>query len=120
MYEPFLNNFVRSKYYGALFVNKFTFPLISFSVMKMSSEKNYKPWNSKSDAAKHLEELLVTGELDPNTPPKKVYVNDPMFHRYNLNSFRAAYAKLKSKLGIHVRGPVGKSLLQLHFQKNAP
>ena len=62
-------------------------------------------WSKSSKAAKFLKHALMSGEIDPNEPPRNIHASNPLFQEYSLATFRNNLTKLKTELGIHVRKP---------------
>ena len=64
---------------------------------------SFKRWSATSQEAKLLESKLKAGEIDPNEQPRDIYKRYSVFQKYKLDSFRAAYNKMKAKLGLRVQ-----------------
>lgn len=71
---------------------------------KTSATTATKRWNAASPAAMKLKDALMKGEIDANAKPKDVYTNDTDYHEYTMPQFRSNFNKLKTELGIHLRG----------------
>ena len=63
----------------------------------------YNRWNHSSKAGKMLEKGLATGEIDANLTPMQVYESNKECQKHPKASFRAAFARLRSKLGLFLR-----------------
>ena len=57
----------------------------------------YNRWNHSSKAGKMLEKGLATGEIDANLTPMQVYESNKEHQKHPKASFRAAFARLRSK-----------------------
>ena len=66
-------------------------------------DTKYQRWTNRSKAHSHLNEMFLTGEVDPTTMPKDLYDLHPVFQEFPLNSFRSAFNKMKNQYGINVR-----------------
>ena len=64
--------------------------------------KHYKRWDSNSEEAKHLLELLKPGEVGPSDRPKG-WTTYPIFQCFGLDAFRGGLNKLKGDLGLRVQ-----------------
>ena len=71
-------------------------------------KKEYKRWSHQSKAAQFLTNGLSTGDIDPNSRPKDVYKNNPIFHEYSDESFRSAWNRVKQALGCYVKRGTGE------------
>ena len=92
-------------------------PLSSSSlVLTTMPPKDSKPglkWNSRAKAQKILTDGLNNGSIDPNQKPKEVWESNTEFQKYLLPSFRAAFNRKKSDLGINLRAEGNKYLLSV-------
>ena len=70
---------------------------------KSIGEGGPKRWNKDSEAAQYLKKSLQQGDIDPNDQPKTIYDRYPIFHQYKLESFRQAFNKTKTELGLNLR-----------------
>ena len=63
-------------------------------------------WSCKSDVAKKLASGIISGDIDPNMPPKTVWESDPEFGKCKLSSFRAFLNREKARLGGFCTPPI--------------
>ena len=65
----------------------------------MSWNGKYPKWNGKSDAAKKLTAQVANGDIEPTSPPKTVWMSDPVCMDFPLANFRAALTRERAKAG---------------------
>ena len=63
------------------------------------------PFSKNSEAYKRMIEMLESGEIGPETPPKEAHNMDPIFvANTELAQFRAGLNKAKTERGLMLRG----------------
>ena len=62
-----------------------------------------KRWNKDSKAAVYMRKAIQQGDIDTSDTPKTVYDRYPIFQQYKLDSFRQAFNKTKTELGMNLR-----------------
>lgn len=67
------------------------------------SSKNFQKWSSRSKANKLLQDGLSSGKINPLMTPKNVWESNAEFQKYPLISFRSAYNRKKTEMGVHMR-----------------
>lgn len=85
------------------------FTIVSKRSAVMNGNGYYQRWSKDSKAAKYLKKAMVEGEIDTNNQPKVIYDSCPLFQKYKLDSFRAAFNKLKAELGCNVRNSLSSA-----------
>lgn len=75
--------------------------------------KKYEKWSSRVKANIILQEGLKSGKIDPSMKPKEVWESNNEFQKYSLPSFRSAFNRKKTEMGVHVReeGKLRKQIL---------
>ena len=67
-------------------------------------------WKTNSKDGKLLTKLLKERKLSPGATPGYIKEQFPVFNKYKADSFASGLRRLKSKLGLNVRGNTGKSI----------
>jgi hypothetical protein len=84
------------------FVNPAT-NLVASMPLKDGSKTIYQKWSSRTKAHKMLQEGLKNGTIDATMKPKEVWESSIEFQRYSLASFRSAFNRKKTEMGVHLR-----------------
>ncbi len=57
-----------------------------------------------------MTEMIDSGEIDGDTPPKVAYGKDPIFLQYSLTAFWAGLNKAKTERGMFLRPPAATGI----------
>ena len=82
---------------------KILLSVVAAMPLPKDSSKNFQKWSSRSKANKLLQDGLNNGRIDPSMKPKEVWESNAEFKKYLLASFRSAFNRKKTEMGVHLR-----------------